>query len=89
MVWVVQEKEFHWFIFQEGEYHRQKPDEAGYLKSYNFSGLCLDVKALLDGQIQKVLLVLPQGIEPKNISSFWKIYSTALRTSQKLELIPD
>ena len=63
LVWVVQEKEFRWYIFHDGEYYQQKPDETGYLKSQNFSGLWLDIKALLDGQIQKVLFVLHQGIE--------------------------
>ncbi|MEB3341275.1 Uma2 family endonuclease [Okeania sp.] len=66
LVWVVQEKEFRWYIFDQGEYIQQQPDERGYLKSQNFSGLWLDVKALLDGQIQKVLLVLQQGIESIN-----------------------
>lgn len=51
LVWVVQEKGFHWYVFEEGEYHQQKPDKAGYLKSQNFSGLWLDVQVLFAGQI--------------------------------------
>lgn len=51
LVWVVQEKEFRWYVFESGEYHQQQPDRASYFKNQIFSGLWLDVQALFAGQI--------------------------------------
>ena len=62
LVWLVQDKEFRWYVWDGGTYRQQQPDESGILKSPFFTGLWLDVSALLAGQMQQVLAVLNSGI---------------------------
>ena len=63
LVWLVQERQFRWYVLQEGEYRLQAPNEFGVLSSLVFPGLQLEVNALLAGDIQQVLAVLHQGID--------------------------
>jgi Uma2 family endonuclease len=62
LVWLVQDKELRWYVWEEGIYRQQEPDESGILKSPFFPGLWLDVSALLEGQMQQVLAVLNSGM---------------------------
>ncbi|NBD17468.1 MAG: Uma2 family endonuclease [Cyanobacteria bacterium] len=62
LVWLVEDKEFRWYVWQEGTYQQLSPDESGILKSPFFLGLWLDVSALLAGEMQQVLSVLNSGI---------------------------
>jgi len=62
LVWLVQDKELRWYVWEEGTYRQQEPDESGILKSPFFPGLWLDVSALLEGQMQEVLAVLNSGM---------------------------
>jgi Uma2 family endonuclease len=62
LVWAVLEKEFRWYVLEEGEYRQQEPDAAGCLSSPFFAGLALDVKALLAGEMGQVLTRLQEGM---------------------------
>jgi Uma2 family endonuclease len=62
LVWLTQEQAFRWYVWQEGEYQLQAPDEQGILRSAMFPGLQLAVEALLAGDMQRVLSVLQAGI---------------------------
>ncbi|TVQ16990.1 MAG: Uma2 family endonuclease [Leptolyngbya sp. DLM2.Bin15] len=62
LVWLTQEQAFRWYVWQEGEYQLQAPDEQGILRSAVFPGLQLAVEALLAGDMQRVLAVLQAGI---------------------------
>ncbi|QDZ39007.1 Uma2 family endonuclease [Euhalothece natronophila Z-M001] len=70
LVWLVEDQEFRWYIWQEGTYHQQQGDESGVLKSPFFIGLWLDVSALLAGEMQQVLSVLNSGINSSEHQSF-------------------
>jgi len=37
LVWLVQDKTFRWYVWEEGSYRQQQPDESGMLKSPFFS----------------------------------------------------
>jgi len=62
LVWVVGEREFRWYVLEDGEYRRQEADESGCLKSPFFPGLWLDVEPLLAGQMAPVLAKLQEGL---------------------------
>jgi len=63
LVWLVVDREFRWYVLENGEYRQQQPDVAGDLSSPFFPGLCLDVRALLTGDMAKVLSVLQSGLQ--------------------------
>jgi Uma2 family endonuclease len=63
LVWMTQEQAFRWYVLQEGEYVQQQPDGLGILRSQVFPGLQLAVEALLAGEMQRVLVVLQEGID--------------------------
>jgi Uma2 family endonuclease len=63
LVWLTQEQAFRWYVLQEGEYVQQQPDGLGVLRSQVFPGLQLAVEALLAGEMQRVLVVLQEGID--------------------------
>lgn len=63
LVWLVGETEFRWHEIVEGVYRRRQPDAEGILESVSFPGLRLDVGALLNGDMRRVLSVLQHGIE--------------------------
>jgi len=72
LVWLTQEQDFRWYVLQEGEYELQSPDELGILRSQVFPGLQLAVTALLDGDMQRVLAVLQEGIANEAHQNFLK-----------------
>jgi hypothetical protein len=61
LVWETIGEEFYWFEWRDGEYVRRTPDEDGLLRSQIFPGLWLDVEALLDGKLARVLEVAQRG----------------------------
>lgn len=63
LVWLVQERDFRWYLLTDGEYQLQSPDDGGILESRTFPGLRLDVTALLKGDMRSVLFALQRGIE--------------------------
>lgn len=62
IVWQVFEERIDWFCLQNGDYVALEPDENGAIASLVFPGLCLDVSAMLAGNMQQVLTVLQEGI---------------------------
>ena len=62
LVWRVYDGEFDWFRLTEGRYIKLEPNSDGIIKSEIYSGLWLDVNALLTGNLAKVLAVLQAGI---------------------------
>jgi Uma2 family endonuclease len=75
LVWLVQDQELHWYVWEEGTYRQQQPDESGILKSPFFPGLWLDVSALLEGQMQQVLAVLNSGMNSGQYQEFVEQFS--------------
>lgn len=63
LVWQIYEQKLDWFSLQEGKYVALEPDSSGIIHSQVFPGLGLDVQALLDRNLAKVLSVLQGGIE--------------------------
>lgn len=72
LVWRVLDGEFDWFELREGRYQPQTPDADGSLKSAVFPGLWLDSKALLAGDLARVLAVLSQGTASAEHAAFVK-----------------
>jgi Uma2 family endonuclease len=70
LVWLVEDKAFRWYVLKEGSYQLQTRDSSGILKSPFFSGLWLDVFALLAGKRQQVLTVLQEGINSAEHQTF-------------------
>ena len=56
IVWRVYDRALDWFALENGVYARLKPDEAGVIHSRVFPGLRLAVQALLDGEMETVLM---------------------------------
>ncbi|NJK64291.1 MAG: Uma2 family endonuclease [Synechococcaceae cyanobacterium SM2_3_1] len=63
IVWQVMDQKITWFKLIEDAYIEQVPDGNGILDSSIFLGLWLDVNALLQDDMSKVLSVLQQGIQ--------------------------
>ncbi len=62
LVWRVYDSEFDWFRLRNGRYIKLEPDGEGIIKSEIYPGLWLDVNALLEGDLQRVLEVLRRGM---------------------------
>lgn len=70
LVWLVQERQFRWYVLQEGDYRLQASEASGLLSSQVFPGLQLAVEALLSGEMQQVLTVLQRGIDSETHRAF-------------------
>lgn len=70
LVWRVYDSEFDWFRLTKGRYIPLKTNEQGIIKSEVYSGLWLDVNALLNGNLAQVLEVVRQGIASKEHQIF-------------------
>ena len=70
IVWRVPDRELIWLIWREERYERLIPDTSGAIASEVFPGLWLDVAALLQGDLAKVLAVLQQGLIGPEHSAF-------------------
>ncbi|MDS4069870.1 MAG: Uma2 family endonuclease [Candidatus Competibacter sp.] len=55
LVWLVREKRILWFVLEEDDYQPLQPATDGLLHSRIFPGLALNVRALLDGDLARVL----------------------------------
>ncbi len=64
------ERRVDWFVLREGVYDTLSPDEEGILRSEVFPGLWLDVHALLEGDIKRVLDVLHRGLRSPEHAAF-------------------
>ncbi len=70
LVWRVYDEQVDWFQLIEEEYTPLAPDESGMIRSQVFPGLWLNVNALLDGDLAKVLAVLQQGCQTHEHAEF-------------------
>ncbi|OCQ99672.1 hypothetical protein BCD67_14755 [Oscillatoriales cyanobacterium USR001] len=62
IVWQVFEPKIDWFSLQDGDYISLIPNEEGVICSQVFPGLWLDLNAMLQGDMQRVLAILQGGI---------------------------
>jgi Uma2 family endonuclease len=60
--WRAIERGIDWFGLRDGDYVRLSPSADGIIRSEVFPGLWLDVSAMLDGKLDRVLEVLHQGL---------------------------
>jgi Uma2 family endonuclease len=63
VAWRVIERGIDWFVLRDGEYVQLSPAADGIARSEIFHGLWLDVSAMLEGKLDRVLEVLHQGLE--------------------------
>ena len=62
LVWRVEDKDIDWFILKRGKYHRLPKTKDGLYKSKVFPGLWLDPKALVAGDLIRVLEIVQKGV---------------------------
>ncbi|MCI0640656.1 MAG: Uma2 family endonuclease [Gemmataceae bacterium] len=70
VVWRVLDKAVDWFVLRGGQFERLAEDANGWLCSTVFPGLWLDVQALLDGDLAKVLAVVQEGTRSPEHAQF-------------------
>lgn len=62
VVYRVQDEAIDWFILRNGKYQHLKKTKTGLYKSKVFPGLWLDSRAMIAGDLAKVIKVVQQGI---------------------------
>lgn len=77
VVWRVYEKQIDWFSLQNEKYVRLAPDAAGVVESRVFPGLRLNVNALINGDLARVLADLQQGLASEAHAAFVQKLSAA------------
>ena len=70
IVWQIFENKLDWFSLQQGEYVSLKAGADGVIKSQVFPGLWLAIPALLQGEMQRVLAVLQEGLNSPEHGTF-------------------
>jgi Uma2 family endonuclease len=69
IVWRFEDKAIDWFVLRAGEYERLATGPDGVWRSEVFPGLWLDGEALLNGDLQRVQLILQQGLaSPEHVA---------------------
>jgi Uma2 family endonuclease len=79
LVWQVLDSTVQWFSLQDGAYQLLSPAEDGSLASRIFTGLSLDVQALLRGDARQVLQNLQRRMSTPQHQSFVDSLQQALR----------
>lgn len=79
VVWRVYDREIDWFVLQEERYERLLPDAKGVTRSRVLPGLCLDIAAMLDGNLPRVLSAASACLRAKAHTTFVKRLAKALR----------
>jgi hypothetical protein len=69
LVWRVEDEAVDWFTLRDGSYV-PLPVESGIVRSAVFPGLWLDVAAMTDRDIARVLAVLQQGLATPEHTAF-------------------
>lgn len=64
------EREIRWHVLIEGRYQRLSPDDDGLYRSRIFPGLWLDGRALLAGDLRRVLDRLQDGLDSAEHQQF-------------------
>jgi len=70
IAWRTEDGELDWFRLRGKKYVRVQPDDKGVIASSVFPGLRLHVKALLAGDMKKVLAELQKGLKSKEHADF-------------------
>lgn len=70
LVWRVDDNEIDWFRLKEEKYIKLQADKNGIIKSEIYSGLWLDINALLKGDLATVLNILQEGINTTEHQNF-------------------
>lgn len=70
IVWRVLDEQIDWFSLEDGKYKKMSADENGIMASKIFPGLELNVNALLEDDMKKVLATLQSGLESEAYKEF-------------------
>lgn len=70
VVWRVDDGVIDWFRLTGGVYQKIDPDASGLYRSQVFPGLWLDSKAMVLGELAKVLSILDEGIHVEEHATF-------------------
>lgn len=62
LVWRTEDRALDWFRLQQGQYVAIAPDAEGIIESQSFPGLRLATRALLAGDVARVLAELQKGL---------------------------
>jgi Uma2 family endonuclease len=79
LVWRVHDRQIDWFSLQEGKYAPLAPDDQGIIESRVFTGLRLNVSALLNEDLAKALDDLQQGIKSTTHTVFVQNLASIVR----------
>ncbi len=82
IVWRVWDAAIDWFVLRGGQYERLTPAKGGVLRSEALPGLWLDPKALLDGDLARVLEVAKQGTASRDHAKFVKLLQSRRSASK-------
>ncbi len=63
VVWRVEDRAIDWFVLHGDKFRRMPTDKDGIYRSKVFPGLWLDPHALIDGDLQRVLKVVQDGVQ--------------------------
>jgi hypothetical protein len=66
LVWRTIDREIDWFILENGKYKKLEPNNSGIICSQEFTGLWLDVDAILSHDMSTVLKTLQMGLSSGN-----------------------
>jgi Uma2 family endonuclease len=70
LVWRVWDAALDWFVLRDGRFARVEPDEQGVIRSSSFPGLWLNVLAMLEGDLPRVLETLQLGLATPEHAAF-------------------
>jgi Uma2 family endonuclease len=62
IVWRTLDRQIDWFILENGKYRDLEPDATGIIRSREFTGLWLNVNAILSNDMSSVLTTLQTGM---------------------------
>ncbi len=62
IVWRTLERQIDWFVLENSKYNKLEPDESGIIRSQEFTGLWLNVSAILSSDMSAVLKTLQTGL---------------------------
>jgi len=65
LVWRTIDREIDWFVLENGEYRLLEPDAIRIISSQEFTGLWLDVEAILSHDMATVLKTLQSGLQQR------------------------
>ena len=72
LVWRVLDERIDWFALENGKYQRLTANKQGIVESKVFPGLRLNIKAILNDDLQMVLADLQTGLASKKYLDFVK-----------------